>query len=84
MARMGYVDFSELQNFRDELEEKLGEQAVQEFIEACAKELAARLLSEVIKITPVGDYSGDEYICKVRKGESGHIKAGTGVRSSLS
>ena len=33
-------------------------------MEACAKELAARLLAKVIKRTPVGDYSGEAYECK--------------------
>ncbi len=56
MARMGNVDYSQLKDFAHEIEEKLGAQAVQEFIEACAKELAARLLTRVIRRTPVGEY----------------------------
>ena len=32
------------------------DKVVEEFINACAKELAARLLAKVIKRTPVGDY----------------------------
>ena len=34
------------------------------FVEACVKELAARLLRLVIKRTPVGDYSGQSYTCE--------------------
>lgn len=56
MARMGKVDFSELQKFVDKVETVLDEDQVQLFMEACAKELAARLLTKVIKRTPVGEY----------------------------
>ena len=56
MARMGKVDFSELQKFVDKVETVLDEDQVQLFMEACAKELAARLLTKVIKRTPVGVY----------------------------
>lgn len=38
--------------------EKLSEQSVNLFIESCAKELAARLLTKVIKRTPVGVDNG--------------------------
>jgi hypothetical protein len=55
MASSGKVDFKDLQQFGKQLE-KLADKQVQEFIEACAKELAARLLAKVIKRTPVGDY----------------------------
>lgn len=56
MARNGNVDFRDLENFRKKLEENLGGNQVDLFIEACAKELAARLLAKVIKRTPVGQY----------------------------
>lgn len=56
MARMGKVDFSELQKFVDKVETVLDEDQVQLFMEVCAKELAARLLTKVIKRTPVGVY----------------------------
>lgn len=56
MARMGKVDFSELQKFVDKVEKSLDEDQVQLFMEACAKELAARLLTKVIRRTPVGVY----------------------------
>lgn len=54
MGRMGNFNISGLEKFRDELN-KL--QNPDEFVESCAKELAARLLRMVVKRTPVGDYS---------------------------
>lgn len=56
MARNGNVNFSDLENFRQKLEQNLSGDQVDLFIEACAKELAARLLAKVIKRTPVGQY----------------------------
>lgn len=57
MAGCGKVDFSSLQSFVNKVESELGsEEKVQEFIDACAKELAARLLTKVIRRTPVGEY----------------------------
>ena len=56
MARNGNVNFHDLENFRQNLEKTLGGNQVDLFIEACAKELAARLLAKVIKRTPVGQY----------------------------
>ena len=56
MAKMGNVKFTSLEKFVDKVETELGEDQVQLFLEACAKELAARLLAKVIKRTPVGQY----------------------------
>lgn len=56
MARMGKVDFKDLQDFTDKVEQTLGGDQMNLFMEACAKELAARLLTKVIKRTPVGEY----------------------------
>lgn len=53
MSRMGSIDTKALERFRDQVKQ-LSED--DEFMEACAKELAARLLSKVIKRTPVGQY----------------------------
>lgn len=50
-VRYGSIDISGLKNFQKQLE-KL--QTPEVFAEACAKELAARLLAKVIKRTPVG------------------------------
>ncbi|MFI3236811.1 MAG: HK97 gp10 family phage protein [Lachnospiraceae bacterium] len=54
MGKYGKCSLGDLKKFRNELE-KL--QDSDEFIESCAKELAARLLRMVIKATPVGQYS---------------------------
>ena len=56
MGRNGNVHFSELEDFKKKLERNLSDDQVNEFIESCAKELAARLLAKVIKRTPVGQY----------------------------
>lgn len=53
MGRTGKFDIDGLKKFRDELN-KL--QDPDKFVEACAKELAARLLRLVVKRTPVGEY----------------------------
>lgn len=71
MARNGKVNFSDLENFKKKLEESLSEDQVRLFIEACAKELAARLLAKVVKRTPVGDYSGGSYSCAGGKSHKG-------------
>lgn len=70
MAGMGKFNASDLNKFKAELE-KL-ERNSNEFIEACAKELAARLLAMVIKRTPVGDYSGQAYECASGKRHKGN------------
>lgn len=54
MGRMGNFSTGDLRRFQRELE-KL-HQNTDAFLQACAKELAARLLAKVIKRTPVGDY----------------------------
>ena len=52
MASGGNVDFRELQEFRRKMEASLNDDQSNDFIESCAKELAARLLAKVIKRTP--------------------------------
>lgn len=56
MSDNGSVDVNALKDFRRKLENTLGKQHIDIFIESCAKELAARLLAKVIKRTPVGQY----------------------------
>lgn len=56
MAKMGKVDMNALKSFQRNLNKLANEDAVNEFCEDCAKELAARLLRKVIKRTPVGYY----------------------------
>jgi len=53
MAKMGRVNIRELKEFQKNLQ-KLPDP--DEFLKSCAKELAARLLRQVIKRTPVGQY----------------------------
>lgn len=55
MARSGTFNFQDFEKIKNNLE-KLNQEPVDLFIDACAKELAARLLAKVIKRTPVGDY----------------------------
>lgn len=55
MARWGNCDFQQLKDFQKRMERLEGNNREQ-FVEACAKELAARLLAKVIKRTPVGQY----------------------------
>lgn len=52
--KWGSADYRQLRNFQKKLEKLDAMQ--QEFCEAAAKELAARLLRKVIKRTPVGQY----------------------------
>lgn len=55
MARSGTFNFQDFEKIKNNLE-KLNQEQVDLFIDACAKELAARLLAKVIKRTPVGNY----------------------------
>lgn len=55
MARTGTFNFRDFEKIQQNLE-KLNQEQVDIFIDACAKELAARLLAKVIKRTPVGEY----------------------------
>ena len=56
MAKMGGFSLSDLKKLQKKLN-KIQQENVEAFVEACAKELAARLLAKVIKRTPVGRYS---------------------------
>lgn len=55
MGKYGSCNFDGLKDLKRKLE-ILEKQKAEEFMEACAKELAARLLVKVIKRTPVGQY----------------------------
>lgn len=50
------VNYSKLQEFVDKVERLIAKDQMDLFLETCAKELAARLLTKVIKRTPVGVY----------------------------
>ena len=69
MGKMGKFDCKGLKDFQQQLG-KL--QNPDDFVESCAKELAARLLRLVIKRTPVGNYSGDSYTCSSKQTHKGH------------
>lgn len=56
MANMGSFSGAGMKQLQKQLN-NIQQNDVESFIEACAKELAARLLAKVIKRTPVGDYS---------------------------
>lgn len=58
MAKMGNFDMRELKKLQENLN-KIQESQVNAFCEACAKELAARLLAKVIKRTPVREYPSE-------------------------
>ncbi|MCD8090945.1 MAG: HK97 gp10 family phage protein [Clostridiales bacterium] len=65
MGRMGSFDSGDFKKLQRKLE-KIKQSDIDEFIEGCAKELAARLLAKVIKNTPVGDYSTEVKIVAKR------------------
>ena len=56
MARSGKAHFGDLENFKKKVEKSLSDKELDQFIDSCAKELAARFLAKVIKRTPVGQY----------------------------
>ena len=66
MGKMGTFQIQDFKKFQKELEEIKQESS--SFLEGCAKELAARLLTEVVKRTPVG-----EGVFQVVKGPDGKI-----------
>jgi len=55
MARWGRVNFQQLQRLQRKMQ-KLSQADIEKFCEEAAKELAARLLSKVIRDTPTGQY----------------------------
>lgn len=75
MARMGSFDISGMKKLQRNLN-KIQEQQVNEFVEECAKELAARLLAKVIKRTPVGNYSKEVEVTAKRDSKK-HKKGDT-------
>lgn len=73
MANMGGFSVAGMKKLQKQLN-KIQQGNVEAFIDACAKELAARLLAKVIKRTPVGDYSKEIEV--VAKKDSKHHKKG--------
>ncbi len=72
MGKMGSFDLSGMKELQKSLEGL--RKSSDAFVEACAKELAARLLAMVVKRTPVGDYSHE--VEAVAKRDSKHHKKG--------
>lgn len=56
MAGMGNFNIDEFKRLQQNLNKLQNDTATNAFCEACAKELAARLLAKVIRKTPVGQY----------------------------
>jgi hypothetical protein len=57
MSKWGKCDYKQLQQLQRRLD-RLQKADLDQFCQDCAKELAARLLSKVIRRTPVGNYTG--------------------------
>lgn len=55
MGSYGSCNFDKLKDLKSKID-NLEQKKVEEFMKACAKELAARLLAKAIKRTPVGQY----------------------------
>lgn len=73
MGKMGSFSVKGLKELQKQLD-KIQEGNVDAFVDECARELAARLLSKVIKRTPVGDYSKEIEVTAQR--DSKHHKKG--------
>lgn len=71
MARMGSFKMVGMAKFRDQLN-KLEDP--EKFTEDCTRKLAARMITKVVKRTPVGDYSQE--VTVVAKRNSKHHKKG--------
>ena len=67
MAAGGRFSFDGMEQLQRQIEQLDGQ--TDEFITACAKELAARLLAKVIKRTPVGDYSREVTVVAKKDGK---------------
>ncbi len=74
-GRWGNVDFRQLQQLERQLD-KLEKADFDKFCRDAAKELAGRLLNKVVKRTPVGDYSGDTYVCETGQAHKGRYLPG--------
>lgn len=74
-GRWGHADFRELQALERRID-RLEKADFDKFCREAAKELAGRLLNKVVKRTPVGDYSGDSYICQTGQAHKGRYVRG--------
>ena len=66
------ANYKQLTEFQKKIE-KLNSEQKEQFLQACCKELAARLLAKVIKRTPVGGWYTD------KNGDKQRIKGYTGA-----
>lgn len=83
MSKWGKVDYKQLQKFQKKIQQL--EQIQDEFCQAAAKELAARLLAKVIRRTPVGQYPAGSGMTggTLRRGWTGNQNGGTSYAQSL-
>lgn len=58
MAKLGKLKANDLKKFQNKLK-KIQADTLNNFVESCIKELAARLLRKVIQRTPVGQYPAE-------------------------
>ena len=73
MGKYGSIDIQGFKKLQEELNKMKN---YNDFVESCAKELAARLLAKVVRRTPVGDYSKEiEVVAK--KDSKNHKKGDT-------
>lgn len=63
MAKTGKFLISDMKKLQRQMN-IIQQGSAEAFVEGCAKGLAQRLLRKVIKRTPVGDYSGNPYLCE--------------------
>lgn len=68
MGNLGGFEFNGLKELQKSLN-TITDREVNTFFEQCARELAARLLSKVIRRTPVGDYSKTITVTAKRDGK---------------
>ncbi len=73
MGKYGSIDIQGFKKLQEELNKMKN---YNDFVESCAKELAARLLAKAVRRTPVGDYSREiEVVAK--KDSKNHKKGDT-------
>ena len=68
------IDYRQLVEFQKKLQQLAKAPNIDEFVNSCAKELAARLLAKVIQRTPVGNYAKYRTVTATR--DSKHHKKG--------
>lgn len=71
---MGRFDVSGLGKLQRQMKKALNEAGQRGFAMACAGRLAEELLKRVVERTPVGDYSGNSYVCN--PSDTGQIHKG--------